>query len=125
MGLLNILYYTFLVPTLSCHRAELDDKGNIFLQWTITHSGGEPITALSVDYAVRQGRITQVFLGPPIHVSDNAVSVPSEPGANYIFLITATNSAGSNAAECPAVSTEHGEHMHSRALKRNLMWWHC
>lgn len=97
------------MPTISCHQAELDDNGIIFLQWMITHSGGESLTALSVDYVLRQGRTTQVLGGPPVHVSDNSLSIPSQPGAYYIFLVTATNTAGSTATECPTINTEQFE----------------
>lgn len=84
--------------------AELSNT-TISLQWMITHTGGEPLTALAVNYALRQGRITQVLGGPPVKLSDQTVSIPSEPDAHYIFLVTATNTAGSAAAECPTITT--------------------
>ena len=101
--------WLYSVPSLECHMAEVLTNGSISVQWRVTDTGGEPLSSLSLDYAVWQmpENSKQVFSGPPLSVSDVTAMIPVLPDAVILIMVTANNSAGHSTAECPVVGSEY------------------
>ena len=94
------------VPSLTCDKP-VSSNGLVTVNWSYNHTGGLPLTSLSVSYTKSINR--------SIVVSNNNVSVRSvnitsvvipnlEVGAEYTFNITAGNRNGSSSIMCGPTS---------------------
>ena len=89
----------------------LSEDGIITVSWSYVHTGGLPLTALSVMYSYvnRQTTVTN-----PVAISDvgslSATVSGLVVGLVYTFSITAENRNGSSTTVCEPVLHEIGKH---------------
>ena len=86
--------------------------GTITVTWSYVHTGGLPLTAVTVEYSFDQGSITHTTSAtvPVGSVSDEMVQVPNlVAGRMYTFTVTAENMNGSSRADCETVKHTIGE----------------
>ena len=101
--------FIYTVPELTCPMPVSED-GNIIVTWSYVHTGGLPLTAVTVEYSFDQGSITPTTTVPVGNVNDVMVRVPNlVAGRMYTFTVTAKNRNGSSRAECEAVKHTIGE----------------
>ena len=106
--------YTYLVPALEC-RATSSTNGNITVTWSYTHTGGLPLTSVSVSYSKLLEASTVSRQNPVTisNISATSVVVPNlEAGFEYVFDITAENSEGSMSISCGPILHLIGESTH-------------
>ena len=89
----------------------LSEDGIITVSWSYVHTGGLPLTGLSVMYSYIDHQTT---LTNPVAISDvgslSATVSGLVVGFMYTFSITAENSIGSSTTTCEPVSHEIGRY---------------
>ena len=96
----------FTVPEMFCPRPE-SQNGVIIVSWAFVHTGGLPLTNISVTYTFQQENI---HVSVPGGISARSVTVPNLiAGEVYIFNIIAENTYGSSAVQCEGILHELGE----------------
>lgn len=85
-------------------------NGNITASWTYIHTGGLPLTGVSVTYTYEEGTST-VTNSVKVGTNDMKFSVPGlVTGREYTFTVTAQNMNGSNSTVCTPVDHIIGKH---------------
>jgi hypothetical protein len=85
-------------------------NGNITASWTYVHTGGFPLTGVSVNYTYEEGTST-VTNSVNVGINDMRFSVPGlVTGKEYTFTVTAQNMNGSNSSVCAPVDHIIGKH---------------
>ena len=78
--------------------------------WTYIHTGGLPLTDLSVMYSYEEGAST-VSRSVGVNLNDLSVTVSGlVAGEEYTFTVTAENSNGSSSTVCEPVNHIIGEY---------------
>ena len=78
-------------------------NGNITASWTYIHTGGPPLTDLSLMYSYEEGAST-VSRSVGVNLNDLSVTVSGlVAGEEYTFTVTADNSNGSSSTVCELV----------------------
>ena len=98
------------VPEVSCPRPE-SRNGTIIVMWTLVHTGGLPLTNLSVTYSFQQGLSAESKnVSVPGGTSARSITVSNlVAGEAYIFNVTAENMNGSSTSQCEGILHEVGE----------------
>ena len=80
--------------------------------WSYVHTGGLPLTGLSVTYSYEEGVSTVTrSVGVNLAIDDFMVTVSGlVAGEEYTFTVTAENSNGSSSTACEPVNHIVGEH---------------
>ena len=98
------------VPSPLCESA-VSDNGAITITWSLTHTGGLPLSSLSISYSYTEG--LNVVLGDRVvmvSVDDTSTPFPElVTGFAYTFTVTAVNSLGSTMSVCAPVEHLIGE----------------
>ena len=98
------------VPAPTCS-APVSSNGLITVTWSYIHTGGLPLTSVSVVYRFEEG----LSLSPPMEVEiantevTTAAVMDLVAGRLYTFTITAENSNGSSSIVCDPVRHDVGE----------------
>ena len=96
-------FFTHPVPALQC-ASLVSANGAVELTWTYNHTGGLPLTRLSVSYTAIDDSGSAITIPSPVTVSSvDATSVTIstlEAGFEYGFNITAENKNGSSSIQC-------------------------
>ena len=72
--------------------------------WSYVHTGGLPLTGLSVTYSYEEGEST-VTRSVGVNLDDSMVTVPGlVAGEVYTFTVMAENSNGSSSTACEPVN---------------------
>ena len=87
-------------------------NGTIVIAWTYIHTGGLPLTNVSISYYARGLRPIPI---PLINVDTTVVTIPDlKAGFEYTFNVTAENSEGSSSILCGPVA---GKFKHLQNIK--------
>ena len=106
------LIFIVAVPAPTCS-APLSSNGVITVIWSYIHTGGLPLTNVSVVYRFEQG----ASISPPADVDIDNVEVTTAMVSNlvtgrlYTFTITAENSIGSTSIDCGPIRHRVGEYI--------------
>ena len=111
---LHTCTYTHTVPALMCN-APVSSSGVITVTWSYIHTGGLPLTNLSISYTYsmstsgsivfRDSRPMNNTVLSISNVDTTSVMIPNlVAGAEYMFIITAENSIGSSSITCGPTS---------------------
>ena len=95
--------YTHAVPALDMCNASVSTDGAITVNWSYIHTGGLPLTNVSVFYMFEEGSttISDPNLFPAGSINTTSVTlVGLQPGYRYTFNITAENSNGTSNILC-------------------------
>ena len=94
-------YSHLTVPALMC-TAPVSSSGVITVTWSYIHTGGLPLTNVSVSYTFEDSSIISSAISIPISDLDTTVVTDSnlEFGFAYTFNVTAQNSNGSSSILC-------------------------
>ena len=97
------------VPEVVCSKP-VSENGTLTVSWSYIHTGGLPLTGVSVRYRYVEGFSinTEIVQG----VIKSAVMARAHDlvvGKDYTFIVNATNMYGSSIAECPAINHLVGE----------------
>ena len=105
---LSYYYHVIVVPELFCN-ASASSNGVVTVTWSYVHTGGLPLTNVSVSY-------TNSNLSPipipfnDISVDTTLVTVPDlKAGFQYTFNVTAENSEGSSSTLCGPIALVSGK----------------
>ena len=85
--------------------ASVSMKGDVTVTWSYIHTGGLPLTNISVFYTFEEGST----IGDPNLVQVGSISTTSvtlvelQPGYRYTFNITAENNNGTSSILCGAI----------------------
>ena len=98
-----------LVPALMCS-TPISNNGVITATWSYIHTGGLPLTDVSVFYTFLEGgRDSDPTKVPVSGVDVTSVMVPNlVAGFEYTLTVTASNSNGSSSVQCGPVFHEVG-----------------
>ena len=100
------------MPSLEC-TSLVSTNGIMELSWRFEHTGGLPLTSLSVSYTVTDDSGSPAATPSPVPVDSlNAMSVTVqnlEAGLEYTFTITAENGNGISSIQCGPTSLETGK----------------
>ena len=97
-----------IVPEILCPMPE-SMNGNIVVSWSYVHTGGLPLTGLSVNYTYEEGTST-VTNSVDVDTNDMRVTVSGlVTGREYTFTVTAYNANGSNSTVCIPVDHRIGK----------------
>ena len=106
---LKYSYILTTVPEVLCPRP-VSDNGTITVSWSYVHTGGLPLTGVSVQYRYIEGSSTNTESVTELNENANMTRVNGLiAGEDYTFIVNATNENGSSLAECPAVNHLVGE----------------
>ena len=90
------------VPQVVCPRPE-SNNGIITASWSYVHTGGLPLTGLSVMYSYEEG-VSTITRSVSVSLDDFMVSVSGlVAGEEYTFTVTAENMNGSSSTVCEPV----------------------
>ena len=94
-------YSHLTVPALMCS-APVSSSGVITVTWSYIHTGGLPLTNVSVSYTYVDGSTISSPILVPVSSLDAVVATFSdlESGFAYTFNVTAQNSNGSSSILC-------------------------
>ena len=93
----NAICTSIAVPALTCS-APVSSNGVFTVTWSYIHTGGLPLTNVSVFYTYDDSSPIPV---PVNNVATSSVAVSNvEAGFSYTFNITAENSIGSSSISC-------------------------
>ena len=88
----------------------MSQDGDITVMWSYVHTGGLPLTGVSVMYSYVEGTSTNTEAVSSVGISDLMVTVPDlVAGEQYTFTVTAENSNGSSSTVCEPVDHIIGE----------------
>ena len=94
--------HTFSVPALTCNATAMSVNRSVTVNWTYLHTGGLPLTNVSVSYSFT--KTSKPTVKPvPLSLNTDATSVTVlgiETGLQYTFNVTAENSNGSSNVLC-------------------------
>ena len=97
------------VPNVTCPRP-VSNNGTITASWSYVHTGGLPLTGLSVMYSYEEGAST-VARSVGVNLDDFMASVSGlVAGEEYTFTVIAENTNGSSSTVCEPVDHIVGEH---------------
>ena len=100
-----IMTYTHssaIVPAPVCESA-MSANGIITVSWSFTHTGGVPLTNLSVFYTFSEGLNQVNGTERYVDIVATSVMVPGlQAGTEYTFSVIAVNSEGSAVSVCAA-----------------------
>ena len=90
-----------IVPALTCN-ATISASGVITVTWSYIHTGGLPLTNVSVFYTYIDGSAISSPISIPVSGLDTRVATVStaESALEYTFNVTAQNSIGSSSILC-------------------------
>ena len=92
-----------------CPRPE-SQNGVIIVSWSFVHTGGLPLTNISITYGFQQDLSRNILIPVPGGISARFVMVPNlVAGEVYIFNIIAENTYGSSTVQCEGILHELGE----------------
>ena len=96
---------------MTCLPPESDhENGVITIRWSYVHTGGLPLTGVSVWYGFKQGSLVVGSQVPHVGLNDMMAQVTNLfAGEEYTFNITAENANGSSSAVCQPVDILLGE----------------
>ena len=103
-----MIIFTPAVPNITCPRP-ISSNGNIRASWSYVHTGGLPLTGLSVTYSYEEG-VSTVTRSVGVNLDDLMVTVSGLAGEEYTFTATAENINGSSSTACEPVNHIIGEH---------------
>ena len=97
-------------------------NGNITASWTYIHTGGLPLTDLSLMYSYEEGAST-VSRSVGVNLNDLSVTVSGlVAGEEYTFTVTAENSNGSSSTVCEPVNHIIGKyHKKVYRISKNIL----
>ena len=102
---INLIIIT--VPELFCN-ASVSFNGTVTVTWSYIHTGGLPLTNVSVSY--KNINSLKPIPIPSISVDTTSVTIPDlKAGFEYIFNVTAVNSEGSSSTVCGSTTPESGD----------------
>ena len=82
----------------------MSGDGDIIVTWSYVHTGGLPLTGLSVMYGYVEGTLTITEPVGGVGINDQRVTVLGlVAGQQYTFTVTAENSNGSSNTVCEPV----------------------
>ena len=103
------LYNNNIVPAPVCDTATASG-GNITITWSFNHTGGLPLTDLTISYVFREGTTDITRNGPPVGLADTTADIQpmlvAGQGLVYTPMVTATNEQGSSTVQCPSVELD-------------------
>ena len=104
------------VPAVVCDMANATG-GGISIAWRYDHTGGLPLTIVSIRYIFREGSTESVRNGPPVEPDDTtAVIRPLKAGLVYTAMVIAANQQGFRMVQCPSVQLDVGEEKSGLAI---------
>ena len=94
--------YTHAVPAFDVCNASVSTNGAITVNWSYIHTGGLPLTNISLFYMFEEGStIGAPNIVPVGDINTTSVTlVELQPGYRYTFNITAENSNGTSNILC-------------------------
>jgi hypothetical protein len=103
------------VPAPVCSGVPEVEDTRLVVRWTYRHMGGAPITSVDVYFTTTTDSTrvsfsddSQAVLGE-VGAREREDSIPlPEAGFTYIFSVTATNSQGTSAVDCPPLTPDIG-----------------
>ena len=101
----NVHAHKLSVPSLNpCNASEsVPTSDTITVTWSYIHTGGLPLTNVSVSYSLTKGSRTVIKSVPVSSIDSTLVEISDiETGFKYTFNITAENSNGSSSIICGA-----------------------
>ena len=101
MSIVPEFTHTLSVPSLTCNATVMSVNGSITVIWSYIHTGGLPLTNVSVAYSFT--KTLKTFIKPVTLNSIHNTSVTVlgvAMGFQYTFNVTAENSNGSSSALC-------------------------
>lgn len=106
-----MLFLFFTAPSLTCDYTT-SSNGTVAVGWSYVHTGGLPLTDLSVAYTFTEGSTTRRV---PVNVSSvtrSSVSIQGlTVGFMYTFNITARNNNGASSILCGPILHVIGEYI--------------
>ena len=88
----------------------MSGDGDIIVTWSYVHTGGLPLTGLSVMYSYVEGTLTNIEPVSGVGINDQRVTLPDlVAGQQYTFTVTAENSDGPSSTVCEPVDHIIGE----------------
>ena len=119
---MNISSHSYAVPAPVCN-VSVSASGVITVTWSYIHTGGLPLTNVSVSYTYEEGSV--VSSPNPVQVTSiNTTSVTLvelQEGFRYTFNITAENSNGTSSILCGTTLYVSGE---SLAMLLSTAWYY-
>ena len=95
------------VPELFCN-ASVSSSGTVTVTWSYIHTGGLPLTNVSVSYT-SDNSLSPIPI-PLISVDTTSVTIPDlKAGFEYTFNVTAENSEGSSSTVCGPITPKSGD----------------
>ena len=83
-------------------------SGAVIVTWSYIHTGGLPLTNVSVSYA-NDNSLSPIPI-PLISVDTTSVTIPDlKAGFEYTFNVTAENSEGSSSTVCGPITPKSGD----------------
>ena len=93
--------HTLSVPALTCNATAMHINDSITVNWSYIHTGGLPLTNVSVSYSFTKTPKPILKPVPLRHTDVTSVTVLGiETGLQYTFNVTAENSNGSSSVLC-------------------------
>ena len=103
------LFHIHTVPALVCN-APVSARGDIIVMWSYIHTGGLPLTNVSMAYTFNESMGTITNPIPISGVDTTSVEVVDlVAGFEYLFNTTAENSNGSSSILCGPIHHVVGE----------------
>ena len=97
------------VPEVVCPQP-VSDNGTITVRWSYVHTGGLPLSGISVQYRFREGLSTVTETVSGVDTSDLMTKVCNLlAGEVYTFTVHAENRNGYSSSECRPVNHIVGE----------------
>ena len=102
-----IILLSITVPGLFCN-ASVSSNGTVTVTWSYIHTGGLPLTNVSVSYT-NDNSLSPIPI-PLISVDTTSVTIPDlKAGFEYTFNVTAENSEGSSSTVCGPITPKSGD----------------